>query len=64
MKLSKFYGMKATSSLPNSLKTSLMETDSISNTSWQKPNIFLFFPVVNLAGIMTELIINPKYSIS
>ena len=49
--------------LPNSLETSLMGADSFSNTSWQRSN-FLFFSVVNLTITVTELIINPKYSIS
>ena len=41
-----------------------METDSFRNTSWQRSKIFLFFSVVDLIVMVTELIINPKYSIS
>ena len=59
-----FMGWKQLVNLPNNLETSLMETDSFSNTYWQRSTIFLFFSVVNLTVIVTELIINPKYSIS
>ena len=51
-------------SLPNSLEASLVKADSFSNTSWQRSKTFFFFSVVNLTVIVTELVINPKYSIS
>ena len=59
-----FNGLKATSNLPYSLEITLMETDSFSSDSWQRSNIIFFSSVVNLIVIVTELIINPKYSIS
>ena len=42
--------------LLNTFKTSLMEADSFSNNSWQKPKVFLF-SVVNFIFIATEVII-------
>ena len=50
--------------LPYSLEISLMEADSFSSDSWQRSNIIFVSSVVNLIVIVTELIINPKYSIS
>ena len=58
-----FMAWKLLANLLNSLETSLMETDSFSNTSWQRLKTFFFFLVVNFTVIVTELIINPKYSI-
>ena len=64
VKLSYLMAWKLLVNLPYSLEISLMETDSFSSDSWQRSNIIFFSAVVNLIVIVTELIINPKYSIS